>query len=217
MLNLHVIFAIDRAGLVGEDGETHHGIYDVGFLRHAPGLTILCPASGQELKEMLHWAANEQSGPVAIRYPRGGDSAAVSGWNEKQPVVCHRTGNVVTLITYGNLLDNTLTAAGLLAAAGVEACVLRLTRVQPLPVDEILALSNGANDFVVVEEVSGNCGIRDALAYQISNRGDHFRVSGIDLGERFICHGSVAAVREHCGLAPQAIADHVREVLKSEN
>ena len=72
MLHLHVVLAVDRAGLVGEDGETHHGIYDVGFLRHAPGMTVLCPASLEEQKAMLRWAVQDYNGPVAIRYPRGG-------------------------------------------------------------------------------------------------------------------------------------------------
>ena len=218
MLNLHVVFAIDRAGLVGEDGETHHGIYDIGFLRHAPGLIILCPASGQELKEMLDWAVNEQNDPVAIRYPRGGDgSAAVAAWEQELPVVCHREGNAVTLITYGNLLDNTLLAAELLSNVGIEARVLRLTRVQPIPVDEILALSKDTKYFVVVEEVSGNCGVRDSLAYQITRQYDGCCVCGIDLGERYVSHGAVAEVREHYGLDPQSISDYVQEVLRNEN
>jgi 1-deoxy-D-xylulose-5-phosphate synthase len=73
MLHLHVVLAVDRAGLVGEDGETHHGLYDIGFLRHAPGMMILCPASLKEQDMMLRWAVKDYDGPVAIRYPRGGN------------------------------------------------------------------------------------------------------------------------------------------------
>ena len=73
MLKLHVVLAVDRAGLVGEDGETHHGAFDVGFLRQAPDMKILSPASLAELREMLIWAVEGQKGPVAVRYPRGGD------------------------------------------------------------------------------------------------------------------------------------------------
>ena len=72
MLNLHVVFAVDRAGLVGEDGETHHGVFDVGYLRQIPNMTVLCPANCAELADMLTWAVQEGSGPIAIRYPRGG-------------------------------------------------------------------------------------------------------------------------------------------------
>ena len=73
LLNLHVIFAVDRAGLVGEDGETHHGVFDVGYLQQVPGMQILCPANQAELRTLLRKAALEMTGPVAVRYPRGGD------------------------------------------------------------------------------------------------------------------------------------------------
>ena len=73
MLHLHVILAVDRAGLVGDDGPTHHGVFDVGFLRQVPGMLILAPASLAEQKDMLSWAAETYNGPVAVRYPRGGE------------------------------------------------------------------------------------------------------------------------------------------------
>ena len=73
LLQLHVVFAVDRAGLVGEDGETHHGVFDVAYLRQIPGLKLFCPSNQAELRTMLCQAALETEGPVAIRYPRGGD------------------------------------------------------------------------------------------------------------------------------------------------
>ena len=218
MLNLHVVFAIDRAGLVGEDGETHHGIYDVGFLRHAPGLRILCPASRQELRQMLRWAVMEQNGPVAIRYPRGGDgNVAEETWKSDDPVVCHCTGEDITLITYSNITDNVQQASKILQSKGIRAGVLRMTEIQPLPINDILAKVGNSRNFVVVEEVGGNCGVRDAIAYHLGNSIAGAKVRGIDLGEKYICHGSVSAVREYCGLDPQAIADYVQEVLSNEN
>ena len=101
MLHLHVIFAVDRAGLVGEDGETHHGLFDVGFLRQVPGLTILCPGCRAELREMLQWSVQKCSGPVAIRYPRGGDGAFLTGGRE----TLFRVGRDITLITYGTMIN----------------------------------------------------------------------------------------------------------------
>ena len=93
MQKLHVVFAVDRAGLVGEDGETHHGVFDVGYLRHAPGMTVLCPASCVELTQMMTWAVNDCTGPVAVRYPRGGDGRFTeSNWDPNASVVCHRHG-----------------------------------------------------------------------------------------------------------------------------
>jgi 1-deoxy-D-xylulose-5-phosphate synthase len=213
MLGLHVVFAVDRAGLVGEDGETHHGIYDIGFLRHAPGLTVLCPASMQEQQDMLRWATLEQSGPVAIRYPRGGNRGyADSAWNPDCSVTCHRTGADVTLITYGTMLQNVLDAARLLAQQGIQATVLRLLSVQPLPVDDILRQTAPGAPVVIVEEVGGNCGVRDALACELSKQRPGCRVDGIDLGCRYVQHGALDKLYAHYGLNDRAIAEFVQEV-----
>ena len=219
MLGLHVVFAIDRAGLVGEDGETHHGIYDVGFLRHAPGLTVLCPASCAEQQAMLRWAIQEQSGPVAIRYPRGGDrSYQDSAWNaDNSGVFCHRSGSDVTLITYGTVLQNAMEVAEILESNGLNAAVLRLLRVNPLPVDEILRQTATASRVVIVEEVSANCGICDTLAFQITAKNPYCRVDCINLGNAYVQHGSVDKLYEHYGLSARKIADSILEVHQSEN
>lgn len=219
MLGLHVVFAIDRAGLVGEDGETHHGIYDVGFLRHAPGMTVLCPASQQEQQDMLCWAVEDHHGPVAVRYPRGGDRGYVgSAWRNTGTVAdrglltCHRAGSDVTLITYGTILENVLTAAELLSQQGIQATVLRLLSVQPLPVEDILQQMAPGAPVVIIEEVSGNCGVRDALACALTQQRPGCCVDGIDLGHRYVQHGALDALYAHYGLDPDAIARFVQEV-----
>ena len=218
MQNLHVIFAIDRAGLVGEDGETHHGIYDVGFLRHAPGLRILCPGSRQELRAMLRWAVMEQDGPVAIRYPRGGDKDYVGcAWNAEDMLCCHRTGKDATILTYGLLLSNALKAAEILAQQGIQASVIRLMAVQPLPVEQILAQLNKNAPVILLEETGGNCGIRDALAYELRKACPELKVRGLDLGCRYIQHGAVDMLHSYYGMDARSIAKFVQEVRKDEN
>ena len=218
MLHLHVIFAIDRAGLVGEDGETHHGIYDVGFLRHAPGLTLLAPASRKELEKMLVWAVEEQTGPVAIRYPRGGDrDFSDCQWNAGNSLVTHRSGDDVTLITYGVLLDNAMKAAELLSENGIEATVLRLTCLSEIPVDTIVKSVSPNKRVVVLEEISSQCGICQELTYELQKICPECRVSGIDLGKRYITHGNVNTLYEHYGLSPEAIKNYVMEAHQSEN
>lgn len=220
MLKLHAVLAVDRAGLVGEDGETHHGIYDVGFLRHAPGLTILAPVSRLELQKMLIWAVEEQNGPVAIRYPRGGDRGyAESAWesNLDKGVACHRNGDDVTLITYGVLLQNVMDAAELLAQRGIQASVLRLMKLSPLPVAEVSRLLPENAPVVVLEEVSAHCGICQDLALGLRDLRPDCRVSAIDLGERYVCHGSLNELYDHYGLSAGAIAEFVTEVHHCEN
>ena len=167
MLHLHVILAVDRAGLVGDDGATHHGVFDVGFLRQVPGMLILAPASFAEQRDMLRWAAQCYDGPVAIRYPRGGEGSwRDSAWNPGPHVetegalCCHRRGTDVTLVTYGSMLDNVLEAAELLAKQGVEATVLRLLTLSALPARQIAALLPENRRIVVAEEVCTGSGIR---------------------------------------------------------
>ena len=224
MLNLHVVLAVDRAGLVGEDGETHHGIYDIGFLRHAPGMMILCPASVAEQKDMLRWAVQKHNGPVAVRYPRGGNRAyQESKWVDRPDVkiagalACHRIGGDVTLVTYGTMLDNTMQAAELLSQQGIEASVLRLLTVAPVPVYHVLTMLSKTPHVVVVEEAAAECGIRELLAWKLQHLNPEVRVDGIDLGNRFVTHGDMKSLYQHYKLDPQSIANFVQEVRSHEN
>ena len=214
MQKLHVVFAIDRAGLVGEDGETHHGIFDVGFLRQAPGMKILCPATKKELSNMLTWAVEEQEGPVAIRYPRGGETIGDEPilW-EKDGVVCYREGKDVTLLTYGTLTAEAIRAASMLKDAGVEAAVLRLQRVDTLPVQTILEGMSNTRKLVVMEEVCAHSGIKEALSLEL-NGISACEVCGIDLGHRYVTHGSLQELYASCGLDGQSVANYVLEERK---
>ncbi len=214
MLQLHVVLAVDRAGLVGEDGETHHGIFDIGFLRQAPGMTILCPASCQELSQMLTWAVKDQSAPVAIRYPRGGDRCFTgSDWRgPEDTVACHRKGRDLTILTYGTMLENAMHAAQLLAQQGIEATVLRLLSVSPLDTAGISKALTGSH-VLVVEEANSHSGIAKDLAWQLPAH----TVRALDLGSDYVTHGSVEDLYRHYGLDGASIADFVRKEHFYEN
>ena len=216
MLKLHVVFAVDRAGLVGEDGETHHGVFDVGFLRHAPGMTVLCPASCKELGAMLQWAVEVHDGPVAIRYGRGGDRKYTESAFGEGAVYAHRVGGDVTLVTYGTLIDNAIEAAWILAQQGIQATVLRLLRVTPLPVDELCSNMAPGKPVVIMEETQANCGVGEALAYEIRQR-MNVPVSTINLGKQYVTHGNINQLYAHYGLDGQSVANFVQEVLSDEN
>lgn len=219
MLKLHTVLAIDRAGLVGEDGETHHGIYDVGFLRQNPGMTVLCPASIAEQKQMLAWAVEKCQGPVAVRYPRGGNGAYEdSAWSDMtDSVAVHRQGDDVTLITYGTIINNVLEAADLLEAQGIHTTVLRLQAVAPLNASEIVSKLSSCHHVVVVEESATGSGVHQELAWQIQHLLPDAKVDGLDLGNRFVTHGALNTLYQYYGLDGQSIADFTREVLKGEN
>ena len=216
LLGLHVVLAIDRAGLVGDAGPTHHGVVDVGFLRQVPGMRILTPASLAEQQDMLRWATEEYDGPVAIRYPRGGEGSYTgSHWHglEGALVACHRRGEDVTLITYGSLLDNVLEAAEILAQQGVNATVQRLLTVSDLPMEEIAQEVASSRPVIVAEEVCRGSGIREELAMELVRRCPGCRVDGIDLGRRFVPHGAQNALYAHCGLDSASIAAFVKEAV----
>lgn len=216
LMHLHVVLAIDRAGLVGDDGPTHHGVFDVGFLRQMPGMLILAPASLAEQQKMLRWAIEEYDGPVAVRYPRGGQGSYTgSDWEPGKGLCCHRAGADVALVTYGTLVNNVLDAAELLEHSGIHACVLQLPELRELPAGEILARCSGP--VVIVEEACTGSGIREALAWNIAALEPDRRVYGIDLGPDFVPHGAADRLYALRGLDSAAIAEYVRRVIPDED
>ena len=216
MLNLHVVIAVDRAGLVGEDGETHHGVFDVGFLRQIPNMQILCPSNTAELQKMLHWAVKEQSGPVAIRYPRGCDGSYTdSKWNPASSVVCCRDGKECAIVTYGNLVNNALAAADILSQIGIESKVIRLTQIAPLAIDVLASQLSEYRCVTVIEETCDGSGIYSDLAWELRSLMPNCKFTHLDLGHQYVTHGAVDALYKYYGLDASGIAAHIQEVLDS--
>ena len=218
LLHLHVVLAIDRAGLVGDDGPTHHGVFDVGFLRQMPGMKILAPASLLEQKEMLCWAMERYDGPVAVRYPRGGEGEwNSSAWDPAgvEPAgsaFFHRDGTDVTFVTYGTFVNQVLTAADRLEEKGVSVGVVRLLTLDHFPMQELLPKLGSR--VVVAEEACTGSGIREAFAWQLRQLDPNKRVFGMDLGENFVPHGAQEKLYAHCGLDVGSIVTFTEEVLK---
>ena len=216
LLHLHVVFAIDRAGLVGDDGPTHHGVFDIGFLKQMPGMRILNPASLAEQKDMLRWAVEDYDGPVAIRYPRGTEgSYKDSGWQglNGSLVQCHREGGDVALITYGSTLDNALAAAEALEKQGIGASVFRLLSVWPLPIEELAGCLGEIPQAVVIEETASGSGIQESLGWALGEILPGCKIHGMDLGRNFVPHGSLKELYQQCGLDSDSITAYVRKVL----
>ncbi len=223
MLHLHVVLAVDRAGLVGEDGETHHGIYDIGFLGQAPGMQILCPASCAELADMLQWAVAECSGPVAVRYPRGADGLfRGSCWHcapdtrKMERVFCHRRGPAAAIITYGTLINNALEAAGILEAEGISVMVLRLMSVSPLDADAVSKQLEDCPYALIAEEAASGSGIHEKLAWALRQRKPACRVDAVDLGGQFVTHGSMEQLYRQHHLDGEGLAARIREAIGIE-
>ena len=214
MLKLHVVLAVDRAGLVGEDGETHHGVFDVGYLRMAPGMTVLCPSCRVELQDMLRWAVNDFDGPVAIRYPRGGDGLICESSWENGPAVTYRRGSDGLIITYGTLTNEVLKAADLLADQGIRISVMRLLQVHPLPLESIGELFDGQKNILIAEEAIG--GIAECLARRMQQLYPDAKIHTCDLGCEYVPHGSMTDLYRHAGLDASALAKRMMEVCNGE-
>ncbi len=216
LLGLHVVFAVDRAGLVGEDGETHHGVFDVGFLRQIPGMRVLTPATTQELQDMLCWAVKECDGPVAVRYPRGTDRGALDVTGDNA-VAVHRDGSGTAFVTYGAITQQVMEASRMLASEGVDTAVVRLRVVSPLPVEDIAEKLQGYRRIFVVEETCRGSGIYEKMASALHDKLPECQVYSRDLGQGFVTHGNLNVLYRHCGLDGQSLKDYVMEVIRNEN
>lgn len=198
LLQLPVVLAVDRCGLVGADGETHNGVFDVGFLRQVPGMRIYCPASYQELRDMLAEALTLR-GPAAIRYPRGGEGAYQDGGTD--PVRRIRSGTDLTIISYGVLINEAIKAAETLAKQSMSVRVLKLGVLNPLDVETLRRESDGSRGVIVVEEVMAAGSIGETLSAKL--RGKPVRC--LNLGNTFIRQGTIARQRVRSGIDADAI------------
>lgn len=213
---LHVVLGVDRAGLVGADGETHQGVFDLAMLSTVPGMTVLAPASFAELENMLRWAVMDCAGPVALRYPRGGEQ----GYREDcgmEPVSLLREGTEVTLVTHGILTGTVLRAAELLAEQGISAQVVKINRVCPLEAEPLRRWAAQTGRVLVAEEVASQGCVGEALAadftvHRVPLKG--FRMC--NCGREFIPHGSVSQLRERLGLTAEQLAQSAADMVREQ-
>lgn len=200
----HVVFGVDRAGLVGEDGETHHGVFDVAYLCSVPGMTIMAPASYRELEEMLEFAIYNMTGPVAIRYPRGSEGAYKSG-GVSSCKVC-RTGKDFTIVTYGTMINTAEAAASALEKLGISVEILKLGVINPIPLKPIFRSVEKTRRIMVLEEVVSMGSIGEQIGAALTENGIFTRkVILQNLGSEFITHGSREKLRQLCGIDTETV------------
>lgn len=210
--NLHVVFAIDRAGLVGDDGETHHGVFDVAFLDTVPGMTVLAPSSFAELRQMLEYAVLELDGPVAIRYPRGGEGDFHENY-AASPAAVLRPGRDATLVAYGAMVQEVCKAAELLAQDGIQAEIIKLNTITPLPTQLVLESVKKTGVLLVAEDCVSGGSVGERLAACLEQAGVPARTALCNLGTQFTTHGSVPQLRRLLELDAEGIYHRTKEVL----
>lgn len=212
--HLHTVFCVDRAGLVGDDGETHHGLFDPGFLQTIPGITVLCPASLDELTDMLEQAIHHTSGPVAVRYPRGGENLYHEN-HSKMPACLLREGTDLTIITFGTLTGSCLALSDRLAQDGVSAQVLKLNQLVPLPTELALSCVSQTKRLLVAEEcvLQGSPG--QGILAAVAQNGLTLQGAAVcSCGEDFVPHGTIPQLRALCGLDVDSLYQKAKEVMK---
>ena len=212
--NLDVTFAIDRAGLVGADGATHAGVFDLSFLRCVPNMVIMAPANENECQQMLT-TAYQHKGPAAVRYPRGaGPGAALDSKLEALPIgkghLC-RQGQHIAILAFGSRVT-----AALEAAEQLNATVINMRFVKPLDETLVMEMAKSHAQLVTVEEnvLAGGAGA--AVNELLAARGHNCPVLNLGIPDRFIGHGSHEEQLTECGLDADGIRSAIVNVIPLE-
>jgi 1-deoxy-D-xylulose-5-phosphate synthase len=217
---LNVVFAMDRAGLVGDDGPTHHGAFDISYLRCLPHLVLMAPRDEAMLVHMLHTAVSHDEGPIALRYPRGeGEGVRLPRLPEALEIgrgELLRDGERVALLGYGYGVSVALGAADLLAAEhGVEPTVADARFAKPLDAELIERLALDHDLLVTVEDNVLAGGFGSGVLENLADADllGNTRVLRIGLPDRYVTHGKPALLHEEVGLTPAAVADRVAQAV----
>lgn len=208
--NLHTVFAIDRAGAVGSDGETHQGIYDLSYLSLIPNMTVMAPSSEGEMRAMLDFAVNECSGPVAVRYPKGETDTAEYGNGEIQlgkGVACRR-GSDVLIVAIGAEVEGACRAAELLEKRGISAGVMNARFLKPFDSELFADMAKGVSAVVTVEDntVIGGLGAAVAAIYDGT-------VHMLGFADKPLRQASVSEQKHDAGIDGEGIAEKISEIL----
>jgi 1-deoxy-D-xylulose-5-phosphate synthase len=215
--NLHVVFAVDRAGLVGQDGSTHHGVFDIAYLRALPNMRIIAPSDEAELADAIHTAI-AMDGPVAVRYPRGsGTGAQVSPVRRMLPVRSEkkRDGADVRILALGNMVSVACEAAEILEGKSVSCGVRDMRWVKPLDVEAIREeCASSARLIVTVEDAAVAAGFGSAVLESMADNGLSVPVLRLGIPDEFVGHGSTDELLSSIGLDARGIAASIEKRLE---
>ncbi len=220
--NLPVIFALDRAGLVGDDGPTHHGVFDLAYLRTIPNMTIMVPKDENELRQMLYTAVYFGNGPIAIRYPRGmGENVPLSEGFVALPMgrsEVIKPAETITIIALGPMVHRALTAAELLAETdGLRVGVINARFIKPLDTDLLDTVVSSARLILTVEEGTMMGGLGSAVAEYLADKHIHnIRLVRLGLPDQFMGQGNREVMLHQVGLDVEGIVRVIRQHLSEQ-
>ena len=216
MENLHVVFAIDRAGIVGSDGETHQGVFDLSFLSHIPNMTVLSPKNDWELGEMLEFAVNGWNGPIAVRYPRG---TAETAFGEYQDPITYgkaeliQDGEKIAILAEGHMLKAAAEAAELLQANGYQPMLVNMRFIKPLDEAMLFLAAEKCEHIVTVEDNVKMGGFGSKVLEFYGERGMQKDVLNLGFPDRYIEQGTQTQLFERYGLDAVGIYNSIKKRL----
>ena len=218
--NLNVALCMDRAGLSGDDGPTHHGLFDIAYLRSIPGVIAMQPKDEEEFADMLWTMANHHEGPIAIRYPRGAGTGAIPKIAPKLLEIGKaevlRHGTDVALFGLGNFCEVALETSDLLEQQGIKAAVINPRWIKPLDTGTLEFFARGSKVLCTLEDHAATGGFGSAVAEHLSDSGIATPLVRIGWPDQFIEHGSLSILREKYGMTARATADRIVAILKKE-
>ncbi|HCT0326734.1 TPA: 1-deoxy-D-xylulose-5-phosphate synthase, partial [Staphylococcus pseudintermedius] len=213
--NLNVIFGVDRSGLVGADGETHQGVFDVGFLTQFPNMIVTMPKDENEAKNLVYTAMHHAQGPIAIRYPRGnGLGVEITDKREHLPIGTWEDlteGQDVALISYGPTLATLVEVAKTLAEQGIRARVINARYIKPMDTTVLGDLGAKNTPVVTVEEAMLNGGLGSQIANYFTDHGYTNRIKRLGIDDAYIEHGDVEQILEDLGLTHDPLVHTIQQ------
>lgn len=218
---LHVVFAMDRAGLVGADGPTHHGTFDITYLRMIPGMVIMAPKDESELRDMLYTAVTYKDGPVALRYPRGNAIGVdlKDGFNLIEIGKAEKLtdGKDVAILALGSMVDYSLKAAEKLALNGIHAEVINMRFAKPMDDEMLDSLASRHSKIITVEENSLPGGFGSAVAEYFIDKNYKTDILRIGLPDNFVDHGTQEELHHILGIDADGISEKVQTFCSSKS
>ena len=217
---LHVVFVLDRAGLVGADGPTHHGSFDLTYLRLIPGMTVMAPKDESELRDMLYTAVEHCDGPVAIRYPRGSAlGVPLKDGFEKIETGKSETlieGEDVAFLALGKMVEYSLNAAEILNEEGISAEVINMRFAKPLDEQKLDEIASRFNKIITLEESSLKGGFGSGVLEYFAEKNYKNDILRVGLPDEFIDHGTQKELHAQLGIDAEGIKEKVKVFYKSK-
>lgn len=212
MQNLHVVFGIDRAGIVGKDGETHQGVFDTSFLTNIPNITVFTPGDYPELEKVLEYSINNMNSPVAVRYPRGSVKDSLEcdykNFNPFENEVL-KEGKDLTIVTHGRMTQEALKAANRAEKDGVNCEVIYMRCIKPLDLSFIIKSSNKTGHLLIIDESLEDTSIKDRISVKIYKENKNINIDYLTLPNKFIEHGTVEDILDRYQLSEKGIYEKI--------